>query len=70
MQLKEALGFERGEMISLIGAEGGETTTMLRLSQELREAGCKILVTTTAKIDKPAKPHVDRLLLIEELLLH
>jgi hypothetical protein len=43
---------------------------MLRLSQELREAGCKILVTTTAKIDKPAKPHVDRLLLIEELLLH
>lgn len=66
MQLKEALGFERGEMISLIGA-GGKTTTMFRLAQELRDEGRKVLVTTTTKIFKPNKPHVHRLFLVDDV---
>ena len=56
MQLKEALGLRRGGMVSLIGA-GGKTTTMFRLAHELREDSWKVLVTTTTKIFKPAKPH-------------
>ena len=66
MQLAEALDLRRGEMTALIGA-GGKTTTMLRLAKELREQGWKILVTTTTKIFKPAKPHVDRLFLVEDI---
>jgi molybdenum cofactor cytidylyltransferase len=64
MLLGEALDLRRGEMTALIGA-GGKTTTMLRLAKELREAGRKILLTTTTQIPKPSKPHVDRLFLAE-----
>ena len=66
MQLYEALDFRCGEMAALIGA-GGKTTTMFRLSQELRAEGKKILVTTTTKIFKPRKPHVDRLFLVDDI---
>jgi len=66
MLLQDALGMTLGEMVSLIGA-GGKTTTMLRLANELRDRGCKVLVTTTAKITKPTKPHIDRLFLVDEL---
>ncbi len=66
MQLKEALGLRRGEMVSLIGA-GGKTTTMFRLARELREDNFKVLVSTTTKIFKPSKPHVDRLFLVEDI---
>jgi molybdenum cofactor cytidylyltransferase len=66
MQLKEALGLRNGEMVSLIGA-GGKTTTLLHLAKELRDAGKKVLVTTTTKIFKPSKPHVDRLFIVEDL---
>ena len=66
MQLTEALDFRRGEMAALIGA-GGKTTTMFHLANELRAAGRKVLVTTTTKIFKPAKPHVDRLFLVENI---
>lgn len=66
MQLKEALGLRKGEMVSLIGA-GGKTTTLLHLAKELRDAGEKVLVTTTTKIFKPSKPHVDRLFIVEEV---
>lgn len=66
MQLTEALGFRRGEMAALIGA-GGKTTTMFRLARELRDQGGKVLVTTTTKMFKPNKPHVDRLFLVEQL---
>lgn len=60
MFVHEALGFRRGETAALIGA-GGKTTTLFWLAQELRERGLKVLVTTTTKIFKPVKPHVDRL---------
>lgn len=66
MQLKEALGLREGEMVSLIGA-GGKTTTMLHLAKELRDVGKKVLVTTTTKIFKPSRPHVDRLFIVEDV---
>ena len=66
MQLKEALGLREGEMVSLIGA-GGKTTTLLHLAKELRDAGKKVLVTTTTKIFTPSRPHVDRLFIVEDI---
>lgn len=65
MLLRDALEVRRGEMISLIGA-GGKTTTLFRLAKELRGQGWKVLVTTTTKIFKPTKPHIDRLFLVED----
>jgi probable selenium-dependent hydroxylase accessory protein YqeC len=66
MQLREAVDLRRGEMAALIGA-GGKTTAMFHLAKELRDQGRKVLVTTTTKIFKPAKPHVDRLFLVEDI---
>ena len=66
MLLPDALGVTRGEMVSLIGA-GGKTTTLFRLAKELRDQGCKLLVTTTTKFFKPAKPHIDRLFLVDDV---
>src|SRR5689334_3689303 len=66
MQIHAALGVEPRAVISLIGA-GGKTTTLNRLAHELRDDGKKILVTTTTKMFKPTKPHVDRLFLVEEV---
>ena len=66
MLLPDALGVTRGEMVSLIGA-GGKTTTLFRLAKELRDQGCKVLVTTTTKFIKPIKPHIDRLFLVDDV---
>ena len=66
MLLTEALGFHRGDLVALIGA-GGKTTTLFHLAQELCNQGNKVLVTTTTKMFKPNKPHVDRLFLVEDL---
>ena len=66
MFVSEALGFRRGEMMALIGA-GGKTTTLFRLAKELRDRGLKVLVTTSTKIFKPTKPHVDRLFLVADV---
>ena len=65
MTLKEALGLKKGKMVSLIGA-GGKTTTLFFLARELWEEGGKVLVTTTTKIFKPAKPHVHKLFLVQD----
>ena len=65
MTLKEALGLKRGEMLALIGA-GGKTTTLFHLAHELWEEGGKVLVTTTTKMFKPAKPHVHKLFLAQD----
>lgn len=65
MTLVESLGIQQGEMISLIGA-GGKTTTMFHLARELHHRGGKVLVTTTTKIFKPNKPHVERLFLVQD----
>jgi molybdenum cofactor cytidylyltransferase len=66
MQIRAALGVEPGQVVSLIGA-GGKTTTLYRLGRELRGDGRKVLLTTTTKIFKPTKPHVDRLFLVEDV---
>jgi molybdenum cofactor cytidylyltransferase len=66
MTLAESLGVQAGEMISLIGA-GGKTTALFRLAREARDKGCKVLVTTTTKIFKPNKPHVERLFLVQDV---
>jgi probable selenium-dependent hydroxylase accessory protein YqeC len=61
---KDALDVHRGDTVSFIGA-GGKTTSLFRLAGELRTEGQKIVVTTTTKIFRPVKPHVDRLFLID-----
>lgn len=66
MTLKDALGLRDEEMLALIGA-GGKTTTLFRLAHELFEEGKKVLVTTTTKIFKPAKPHVQKLYVARDL---
>lgn len=66
MTLKDALGLKKGEILSLIGA-GGKTTTLFCLAHELWEKGEKVLVTTTTKMFKPAKPHVHKLFLAQDL---
>lgn len=62
----ESLGIRKGEMVSLIGA-GGKTTTLFHLATELHEQGGKVLATTTTKIFKPNKPHVQRLFLVQDV---
>lgn len=66
MTLKDALGLRDEKMLALIGA-GGKTTTLFRLAHELLEEGKKVLVTTTTKIFKPAKPHVQKLYVARDL---
>lgn len=56
-------GYERADgpgVISFVGA-GGKTTSMLTLARECREAGERLLVTTTTAIYKPEKEPFDRL---------
>lgn len=64
MTLREALGLKQGEMLSLVGA-GGKTTTLFVLAHELR--GGRVVVTTTTKIFKPAKPQVEKLCISRDL---
>jgi len=65
MILAESLGIQAGEMVSFIGA-GGKTTMLFHLAKELHQKGGRILVTTTTKIYKPTKPHVESLFLVKE----
>ena len=65
MTLAESLDIQKGTLVSLIGA-GGKTTTLFHLARELHANGGKVLVTTTTKIFKPNKPHVDRLFLVQD----
>jgi len=65
MTLAESLDIQAGEMVSFIGA-GGKTTTLFHLAKELHQKGGRILVTTTTRIHKPTKPHVERLFLVQQ----
>jgi molybdenum cofactor cytidylyltransferase len=49
MKLSQAFGVRRGDIISFVGA-GGKTSTLVRLGQELAEAGWRVLATTTTRI--------------------
>ena len=66
MLLRDALGVTPGEMVSLIGA-GGKSTILFRLARELRDQGGKVMVTTTTKIFKPTKPHIDWLFIVGDV---
>ena len=59
MKLKDIIGIEKGQVVSIVGA-GGKTTLMFKLANELKDKG-KVLVTTTTKIYKPNKNEVDYL---------
>jgi molybdenum cofactor cytidylyltransferase len=49
MRLTDALGVQRGDVVSFVGA-GGKTTAMLRLGYELMQDGWRVLATTTTRI--------------------
>ncbi|MFN7210021.1 MAG: selenium cofactor biosynthesis protein YqeC [Aggregatilineales bacterium] len=49
MQLREALGVRRGEVVAFIGA-GGKTSALFRLGHELAAEGWRVLATTTTRI--------------------
>ncbi|MCP3955657.1 MAG: putative selenium-dependent hydroxylase accessory protein YqeC [Desulfobacterales bacterium] len=49
--LRQALFFDQGAVISLVGA-GGKTSLMFRLAHELAAAGDTVLTTTTTKISQ------------------
>jgi len=52
--LAEALGVERGDLVSLVGG-GGKTTLMYRLARELRALGLRAAAATTTKIRDPGR---------------
>jgi probable selenium-dependent hydroxylase accessory protein YqeC len=52
--LIEALGLEKGGVVSIVGA-GGKTSLMYRLAKDLAHTGAPVLTTTTTKIYKPDK---------------
>lgn len=49
MRLCDALGVQRGAVVSFVGA-GGKTSALLRLGNELRAEGWRVLATTTTRI--------------------
>ncbi len=64
MLLRETLGINTGEIISLTGA-GGKTSLALRLLAELKSEGFRVIFTTTTRILEPITGP-DELLLLEE----
>lgn len=49
MRLTDALGVQRGDVVSFVGA-GGKTTALIRLGYELMRDGWRVLATTTTRI--------------------
>jgi len=49
MQLHQAFNISRGDVVAFIGA-GGKTATLLRLGDELRSLGWRVLATTTSTL--------------------
>ncbi|MFP4323029.1 MAG: selenium cofactor biosynthesis protein YqeC [Anaerolineales bacterium] len=49
MYLRKALGIKRGDVVAFTGA-GGKTSALLRLSEELRREGWRVLLTTTTRV--------------------
>lgn len=57
MKLKDIIGIEKDNVISIAGA-GGKTTLMYHLGKELKETG-RVLMSTTTKILPPKKEEAD-----------
>ena len=49
MQLAQALGIHKGDLVAFVGA-GGKSSAMQRLAAELAEKGWRVAVTTTTRI--------------------
>ncbi len=49
MNITDALGFQYGERVAIVGA-GGKTTVLFQLARELTERGLKVLSTTTTRM--------------------
>lgn len=64
MKLKDIIGIEKGNVVSIVGA-GGKTTLMYYLGKELKENG-KVLMSTTTKILPPKKDESDFFLIGKE----
>ncbi len=62
--IKEAIGVEAGDVISLTGA-GGKTSLAMRLLKELKEQGFRVIFTTTTKFLEPV-PGPGETVLLEE----
>ena len=67
MRLCEALFLkpDKAELICLVGG-GGKTTTMFSLARELKDAGKKVLVTTTTNIASAEALQADTLIIGQE----
>lgn len=61
MKIKDIIGFEEKEVISIVGA-GGKTSLMNLLAKEI-SSNENVLITTTTKIYKPTNNEVDYLYL-------
>lgn len=57
MKLKDIIGIEKDNLISIVGA-GGKTTLIYYLGKELKKNG-KVLMSTTTKIMPPKKEEAD-----------
>jgi len=66
VQLSEALGVHKGEIISLTGA-GGKTTAMYRLATELASQGWRVITTTTTMIRPPSSQQTQELIVEDRL---
>ena len=64
MKLYEAMGISPAhkECVAVVGA-GGKTSTMYRLSGELRDTGQKVVITTTTKIYMPDSSSYDDIII-------
>jgi len=58
VNLAEALGVQRGDVVAFVGA-GGKTTALYRLADELAQENWRVLVTTTTKVWPPEPGQVD-----------
>lgn len=51
MKLADALGIQRGDIVSLVGA-GGKTSALFRLARELADQGWRVVSTTTTRLSQ------------------
>ena len=68
MLIRDALRLERGAVVSFVGG-GGKTSAMFRLAAELREAGWRVVTTTTTHLGQAQVLNAPSVLRLPELPL-